>query len=126
MIDMDGLKPINDHYGHRLGNEALKEIAKRIDGSTRKEDLVARLGGDEFAVILTSVADQELAKNAMNRIVEACGLPFVFENIKLNMGASVGLALFPENAIELNQLIEFADLKMYENKRARKAVILKE
>lgn len=122
MIDMDGLKPINDQYGHRLGDEALKEIAKRIAKTTRQEDLVARLGGDEFAVILSPVADQELAKNAMNRIVEACGLPFVFENIKLKMGASVGLAIFPEDGIELNKLIEFADLKMYENKRARKGI----
>ncbi len=125
MIDMDGLKPINDQYGHRLGDEALKEIAKRIAETTRQEDVVARLGGDEFAVILSHVADQELAKNAMNRIVEACGLPFVFENIKLNMGASVGLALFPEDGLELNKLIEFADLKMYENKRARKGITLK-
>lgn len=124
IIDMDGLKPINDQYGHRLGDEALKEIGKRIVNITRHNDLVARLGGDEFAVILSSLGDQELAKNVMNRIVEACGLPFVFENVKLTMGASVGLALFPEDGIELNKLIEFADLKMYEHKRSRKMINL--
>ncbi|WP_151812213.1 sensor domain-containing diguanylate cyclase [Acinetobacter bereziniae] len=124
MIDMDGLKPINDQYGHRLGDEALKEIGKRIVSITRQDDLVARLGGDEFAVILSSLADQDLANKVMNRIVEACGLPFVFENVKLNMGASVGLAFFPEDALELNKLIEFADLKMYEHKRARKVINL--
>lgn len=122
MIDVDGLKPINDQYGHRLGDEALKEIGKRIVNATRHDDVVARLGGDEFAVILSGVANQELAKKAMNRIVEACGLPFIFENVKLDMGASVGLALFPEDGLELNKLIEFADLKMYENKRIRKGV----
>ncbi|MFW1994333.1 diguanylate cyclase domain-containing protein [Acinetobacter guillouiae] len=124
IIDMDGLKPINDQYGHRLGDEALKEIGKRIVNITRHDDLVARLGGDEFAVILSSLRDQELAKKVMNRIVEACGLPFVFENVKLTMGASVGLALFPEDGIELNKLIEFADLKMYEHKRSRKMINL--
>jgi len=124
IIDMDGLKPINDQYGHRLGDEALKEIGKRIVNTTRHDDLVARLGGDEFAVILSSLGDQELAKKVMNRIVEACGLPFVFENVKLTMGASVGLALFPEDGIELNKLIEFADLKMYEHKRSRKMINL--
>jgi diguanylate cyclase (GGDEF)-like protein len=124
IIDMDGLKPINDQYGHRLGDEALKEIGKRIVNITRHDDLVARLGGDEFAVILSSLGDQELAKKVMNRIVEACGLPFVFENVKLTMGASVGLALFPEDGIELNKLIEFADLKMYEHKRSRKMINL--
>ena len=122
MIDVDGLKPINDQYGHRLGDEALKEIGKRIVNATRHDDVVARLGGDEFAVILSGVANQEIAKKAMNRIVEACGLPFIFENVKLDMGASVGLALFPEDGLELNKLIEFADLKMYENKRIRKGV----
>ena len=85
---------------------------------------MARLGGDEFAVILSSLGDQDLAKKVMNRIVEACGLPFVFENVRLNMGASVGLAFFPEDALELNKLIEFADLKMYEHKRARKVINL--
>lgn len=120
MIDMDGLKPINDQYGHRLGDEALKEIGKRILNVTRRDDVVARLGGDEFAVILSGVANQDIARKAMNRIVEACGLPFIFENVKLDMGASVGLALFPEDGLELNKLIEFADLKMYENKRIRK------
>ena len=124
IIDMDGLKPINDQYEHRLGDEALKEIGKRIVNITRHDDLVARLGGDEFAVILSSLGDQELAKKVMNRIVEACGLPFVFENVKLTMGASVGLALFPEDGIELNKLIEFADLKMYEHKRSRKMINL--
>ena len=123
MIDMDGLKPINDQYGHRLGDEALKEIAKRIARVIRQDDLVARLGGDEFAVILSGIGDLEIAKSAMNRIVEACGLPFIFENIKINMGASVGMALFPEDGLELNKLIECADMKMYVNKRERKSIM---
>ncbi|MDM1756587.1 MULTISPECIES: sensor domain-containing diguanylate cyclase [Acinetobacter] len=122
MIDMDGLKHINDEYGHRLGDIALKEIADRIKKSIRHDDLVARLGGDEFAVILSSVENQALAKTAMNRISEACGLPFVFENIDLKIGASLGLAIFPKDAQSIDQLIECADLNMYEDKRERKSV----
>ncbi|MFW1858398.1 diguanylate cyclase domain-containing protein [Acinetobacter defluvii] len=122
MIDMDGLKQINDEYGHRLGDTALKEIAERIKKSTRHDDLVARLGGDEFAVILSSVENQALAKTAMNRISETCGLPFVFENIDLKIGASLGLAIFPKDAEGIDQLIECADLNMYEDKRERKSV----
>ena len=120
MIDVDGLKPINDHYGHRMGDEALKEIAKRIVCNTHHEDLVARLGGDEFAVILSPIANAEFAKSAMNRIAKACDLPFFFDNIQLDLGASIGLALYPEDSASLEELIECADLKMYDAKRIKK------
>ena len=122
MIDMDGLKPINDQFGHRIGDAALKEIAQRILSETRQDDLVARLGGDEFAVILTNIANHDLAKAAMNRIAESCGLPFAFEQVSLKIGASIGLALFPEDAQSIDQLVEMADLKMYANKRMRKQI----
>ncbi|MDM1764677.1 MULTISPECIES: sensor domain-containing diguanylate cyclase [unclassified Acinetobacter] len=122
MIDMDGLKGINDLHGHRLGDVALKEIAQRIKQSLRHDDLVARLGGDEFAVILASVENQELARQAMNRISETCGLPFVFENLDLKIGASLGLAIYPKDAEGIDQLIECADLNMYHDKRSRKQI----
>ncbi|WP_180077613.1 sensor domain-containing diguanylate cyclase [Acinetobacter sp. YH12251] len=122
MIDMDGLKPINDQFGHRIGDAALKEIAQRILRETRQDDLVARLGGDEFAVILTNIANLERAQTAMNRIAESCGLPFAFEQMSLKIGASIGMALFPEDAQSIDQLVEMADLKMYANKRERKQI----
>ena len=122
MIDMDGLKNINDVHGHRLGDVALKEIAQRIKNSIRHTDLVARLGGDEFAVLLSSNENQELAKIVMNRISQACGLPFIFENLDLKIGASIGLAIYPEDGKEVEQLIEYADMNMYANKRQRKLI----
>lgn len=121
MLDMDGLKPINDGYGHRIGDEALKEIAQRILKNTRHDDLVARLGGDEFAIILSPLETTEHAKAAMNRIAEACHLPFVFENIHLKLGASIGLAMYPHDALQLEHLLEHADLQMYQSKKLKKA-----
>lgn len=120
MVDMDGLKRINDMYGHRVGDAALKEISDRLKISIRHDDLVARLGGDEFAIILSSCENQELAKSAMNRISQACCLPFIFENIDLNIGASIGLATYPEDAEDVDHLIEIADQQMYMEKRQRR------
>ncbi len=93
-------------------------------GNTRHDDLLARLGGDKFAVILTSIANQQLATSAMNRVAEASGLPFVFENIKLSIGASIGLAVYPDDAQGLEQLLEYADFKMYKNKREKRQINL--
>lgn len=122
MIDMDGLKPINDQYGHRMGDEALKELAKRILSQTRKEDLVARLGGDEFVVILTALPSCDQAKHVMVRIIDTCSEPFMFESLQLKMGASIGVAFYPIDALDIEKLLECADLHMYMNKRERKNV----
>lgn len=124
MIDMDGLKTINDQYGHRVGDVALQEIASRIQQQTSKTDLVARLGGDEFAVILTNIEQYARATEAMNKIAMQCGLPFVFENLSLKLGASIGLAMYPTHADNLTALLEYADLQMYQMKRQRKADVI--
>lgn len=123
IIDMDGLKQINDQYGHRYGDIALIEISKRLDQNIRKNDLVARLGGDEFAIILTQLENKHSANAMMLRLVEACSEPFSFENIALKMGASIGLAIYPDDSLELQTLIEIADLNMYNEKKKRKLLI---
>lgn len=120
MLDMNGLKQINDQKGHRFGDAALKEIAARILQSTRKQDLVARLGGDEFAVLLTSIEHRELAIQAMQRIIDGCAKPFNFEDEQFKIGVSAGLAIYPEDAKELEHLVEVADLAMYQHKKQQK------
>jgi len=120
-VDMDGLKPINDKFGHRAGDAALRELGARLKRAARASDTVARLGGDEFGIILSAVDDRDAAEQAVRRFSEAL-LPgeLEFEELRLPLGASVGLALFADDATELADLLDFADQAMYADKRRRK------
>lgn len=122
MSDMDGLKEINDTYGHRAGDAAIKEVALRIKHTFRESDTVSRLGGDEFGII---VASSEECAN-LNELIQQIDLniskPFTFEEQKIDLKASAGYALFNEDGSELEELIEKADKSMYKSKRMRKGL----
>lgn len=92
-LDLDGLKPINDRFGHRAGDAAIRETADRIRRCSRKTDTVARLGGDEFGVILTNVSGRDNALAHLDRICSEIRLPFYFEGRPLGLDASAGIAL---------------------------------
>lgn len=119
-LDMDGLKFINDTYGHRAGDAAIRELAERVSRVSRKSDTVARLGGDEFGVILPELGDADSARLHRRRVGEAVRGPFRFEDHTLDMDASIGVALFPADATEMDDLLDKADQSMYELKRSRK------
>ena len=121
-LDMDGLKEINDNYGHRAGDAAIKEIASRIKMTVDKLDTVSRLGGDEFGIIITKVVDRNDIPSLIKRIDYEITRPFEFEGIKINLKASIGYAHFKEDGIDLEVLIEKADKSMYEVKRKRKGM----
>ncbi|MFX1673223.1 sensor domain-containing diguanylate cyclase [Paraburkholderia sp. A2WS-5] len=121
-LDMDGLKPINDRYGHRAGDAAIKETAARIVKNCRRVDTAARVGGDEFAMILPGISSRKDAESHSRRIVEKVGEPFEFEGRPIELGVSVGFALLPEDGVEMTRLIDHADQAMYEAKRGRKAM----
>jgi diguanylate cyclase (GGDEF)-like protein len=122
-IDIDGFKPVNDTWGHPVGDELLKAIADRLRALLRTEDTVARLGGDEFAVILESLDD---GGPAGFRVCEVIGRdlrrPYVVATangpVTLEIGASIGLAMFPPHGESREQLIRAADEAMYAAKRA--------
>ena len=120
-LDMDGLKPINDTYGHRAGDAALCETGRRISQMTRQSDTVARLGGDEFAIILTGIDSPASALSYADKLTEEIRRPFAFEDKPLELDASIGLATFPDDGTEVETLIEKADQAMYAVKRKRKA-----
>jgi diguanylate cyclase (GGDEF)-like protein len=119
-LDLDGLKEINDYHGHPAGDAAIKETALRICKTTSESDTVSRLGGDEFGIIASGIADREAIRAFILRMDHEITMPFQFEGHKINLRASIGYALFSEDGIKLEMLIEKADKSMYAVKRARK------
>ena len=112
-IDVDEFKGINDSLGHHVGDELLKAVAGRIRSCIRDTDHVARLGGDEFAVIQTDVADTRDVVDFVMRIHEAIRQPYECLGHHLTTDASIGIAMAPQDGIDIDQLIKNADLAMY-------------
>lgn len=119
MIDLDGFKPINDRYGHAAGDLLLQAIAQRIVGSVRTTDTVARLGGDEFVVLLESVTDLDHARGIADKLVQQIKQPCQVGAATVQVGASVGIALCPDQADDIDRLLLLADQDMYRAKALR-------
>jgi diguanylate cyclase (GGDEF)-like protein len=118
MIDLDQFKELNDTLGHHVGDELLRGIGPRLTSAMRPGDVIARLGGDEFGVLLEG-AGSEAATVAAGRLRAALGRPFALAGISLHVGASVGIAVFPDHAEDTGAVLRHADVAMYEAKRAR-------
>lgn len=119
-IDLDGFKTVNDSYGHDAGDYLLKEVAKRLKHQLRAEDTVARMGGDEFVVILGRLAEPQIAEQIAKRMIAAVVEQVIYKDQKMHVGASVGIALFPDHGSEVASLLAAADNAMYAVKRAGK------
>ena len=119
-IDLDRFKPINDTMGHPVGDQVLKKVAQRLAASVRPQDLVARIGGDEFTVIMPELKSLEDAVEESIRVSEMIlhqmMQPFVIGDRQLYLSASVGVAVYPENAINGMDLLRNADTAMYHAK----------
>jgi diguanylate cyclase (GGDEF)-like protein len=116
LIDLDGFKELNDTLGHRAGDLVLEQIGPRLRAVLRAGDELARLGGDEFAVVLSDAADAEPVGRRMRQALEA-GL--TVDGIDVRIGASIGIALFPEHGEDAETLLQRADVAMYQAKAAR-------
>lgn len=119
-IDMDDFKRINDSFGHRTGDAALKETAIRIQKAVRESDTVARLGGDEFGIILYKVQNYEECTQLITRIMDFVNAPFKFEGFDVKLRISIGFAMFDERISEIEQLMDKADQEMYASKASRR------
>ena len=117
-IDLDHFKEINDTMGHAIGDALLMEAAIRINGCVREADTVSRLGGDEFTVILPEIGDTAQAKRIAHKIVEEMARPFFFVNNEngYHISASVGVAIYPDDAGTTDALLRCADNAMYSAK----------
>jgi diguanylate cyclase (GGDEF)-like protein len=112
LFDLDRFKELNDTLGHSAGDRLLQLVGRRLRDGLGRGTLVARLGGDEFAVLLPPGQGRDGAARAGARILEAIERPFEVEGLELDIGASVGIALFPEHATEDEELLRRADVAM--------------
>ncbi len=123
LIDLDRFKEINDTLGHHHGDLLLIEIGRRLQADLRSTDTVARLGGDEFALLLYG-ADTNSALHLAAKIAETIETPFDIGGLRLDVGASIGVAMAPEHGHDLATLLQRADIAMYEAKRTGTGCVL--
>jgi diguanylate cyclase (GGDEF)-like protein len=118
LLDLDKFKPVNDSFGHDVGDELLKSVAQRLRECVRSSDLVARLGGDEFGIILTGTGSGNAGTAEIaDRIVKKIGTPFtVLDNI-ISVGISVGISPITGSELDPSPVIKRADLALYEVKK---------
>ena len=123
LLDLDKFKPVNDQYGHALGDELLKQVAKRLLATVRTSDTVARIGGDEFVILLHQIDDLHQANVVSDKIQQTLSEEFLIEGISIHIGCSIGTAFYPQDGTDLLELTKIADQRMYEHKyRAAAAV----
>lgn len=114
--DLDGFKTVNDAYGHQLGDRLLVKVSQRIGSLLRPQDTLARLGGDEFVIVL-AIDEPDDAVVVAERIIAAVAEPFLIEAAELQVTASLGIALYPEDAGDERELMANADAAMYHTKQ---------
>ena len=115
-FDLDKFKPVNDSYGHAIGDLLLQQVATRLRATLRASDTLARVGGDEFVVLLPRLSDAGDAKKVAEDILRELNRPFMTEGFSLHISASLGVAVFPECAADADTLLRCADAAMYQAK----------
>ena len=116
LIDLDRFKSVNDTLGHAIGDGLLGLVSKRLRSIVRTGDVVARLGGDEFAILVAAVPSRAALAEFATRLVDVIGRPYLVDGHLINIGASIGLALSPEDGDEYDKLLRNADLALYDAK----------
>jgi diguanylate cyclase (GGDEF)-like protein/PAS domain S-box-containing protein len=119
-LDLDGFKPVNDTYGHEVGDLLLVEVAERLRACLRGGDTVARLGGDEFVLLLLGLDSMQECRLALERILEAMRRPMAVDGHRVEVSASIGVTLYPQDDADADTLLRHADMAMYQAKQLGK------
>lgn len=117
-IDLDHFKHINDSLGHKAGDALLCEVSRRIRSCVRESDTVARLGGDEFTVVLEDITSAQYVGRIAEKILTTTALPYMIDNIEVNISPSIGISLYPADGRDVDMLIRNADAAMYHAKNS--------
>jgi len=123
LMDLDRFKEVNDTLGHNVGDELLREVGQRLKNTVRAEDTVARLGGDEYVVVIHDLDPREVQVIA-EKVLSALDDPFHWQNQSIDLGASLGISLYPSQCTDSSGLIRCADIAMYVAKRAGKGYVV--
>lgn len=115
-LDIDRFKLINDSYNHKAGDDLLIEVAARIKRTIREGDFVARLGGDEFVIIVSDVKSPAQLKKIANKLSDNFHKPYSIDGHETNVSVSIGIAVYPDHAVNLEKLIQHSDMAMYRSK----------
>ena len=113
MLDLNGFKPVNDLYGHAVGDQLLMEIGRRLLAGIRSTDVAARVGGDEFIVLVEAVTGLNHAQAIADKLVLQLSQPVQVGDLTVRVGASVGIALYPLQSEDIERLLQLADEDMY-------------
>ena len=119
-VDLDRFKAINDTLGHEVGDKLLFQVSRRISCAVRESDAVARVGGDEFLVMMDHLRDAEDAAMVAKKIINTLQTEFIIDGRELFIGASIGIAIYPEDSTDVDGLIKAADIAMYQVKHEGK------
>ncbi len=122
-IDLDNFKPINDRYGHRVGDIILQRCADHFRSSVRDQDTICRYGGDEFVIILEGIGSEEACQKVVGKLTAITGEPTEIEGLDVQIQMSVGVSYYPMDAKTPKNLIEYADQAMYQAKRRGKNLV---
>lgn len=115
-IDLDRFKQVNDNHGHAIGDRVLTEVSRRLKSCVRDTDTIARIGGDEFAALLTDLKHEDDVRIVANRILNICRQPITLGDVSFQLGASVGIAVYPTDGDDLESIQRHADAAMYHAK----------